>query len=241
MSSNIRSRKGFDEAITQVSQKAAPLVPLLDERYIGYLDFLGFKKIVEVQPIDRLEWIYSELYSYSLKQISEEKRGVYRGFPYGTADLSKTKTNMLFVSDSIILWSNDTSIDSFHKILIILLRFMVEGFVYGYPARGALVKGHLGVNHFKEDTEFYVSGQFVYGTGFTKAVKLEESQNWSGCVIEKACLEYYNELVTNDNLENNAGIEYLINNKILVKHDVPFKKVNNECYVINWPLSKWLN
>ena len=240
MSKDVRSRKGFDETIESVSDIITPLVPLMDERYIGYIDFLGFSKIVEVQPMDRLEWIYSELYNYSLQQISEEKRFVFRGNPMSSSDLSKIKLNMLFVSDSIVLWTNDTSIESFHTILVVLLNFLEKGFLYKYPVRGALVKGYLGVNNIKEKTEYYVGGQFVYGPGFLKAVKIEESQNWSGCVIDRECLEYYNELVSAGNIEN-AGIDYLLDLKAMVKDDVPFKKGNEECYVINWPISISLN
>lgn len=86
MSKDIHSRDGFNEAIAIVSETITPLVPLMDERYIGHIDFLGFSKIVEVQPMDRLEWIYNELYSFSLQQISEEKRFVYRGLSMGSAD-----------------------------------------------------------------------------------------------------------------------------------------------------------
>ena len=41
-----------------------------------------------------------------------------------------------------------------------------------------------------------------------KAVKLEEKQNWSGCVIEKDCLEYYDELAQKSKVRD-AGVEYL--------------------------------
>ena len=226
------ARKGFDDIVKTVSQKTRPLISF-ENRFIGYLDFLGFKKIIEIQPISKLEWIYSEMYSFALANISEMKRFEYKGVPLASSDLSKVNVNMLFVSDSIILWSEDISAESFLKMIFVLWKFISQGFIYGYPLRGALVKGQLGVKYFKEDTKLNVSGQLVCGPGYLKAVKLEEKQDWSGCVIEKDCLSYYDDLTKNS---KNGGVKILENIKLLTKWNVSFIDTTEEYYVINWML-----
>jgi len=234
--------KTMSETLKRGLEKLGELIqPLaeLEERYIGFLDFLGFSEIVKYNPKKFLEQIYSLCYNISLINISSKmKSGFFDGMPIGFADLSDVLVNMLFFSDSIIVWSENLSIDSFHKMLIVMSRFLINGFQSNFPIRGALTKGLFSYNPRREDTNLMVSGQLVYGPGLVAAFDLEKDQMWSGCVIDNDCLRYYDELVKNKNTITNAGIDALLEHNWVVRYTAPFRKKNVESYVINWNIDK---
>ena len=68
--------------------KYLPPSAKLEDRYVGYLDFLGFSEVVRTNTTEFLEIIYSNCYNMSLINISEApmKSRIVDGFKIATAD-----------------------------------------------------------------------------------------------------------------------------------------------------------
>jgi hypothetical protein len=157
--------------------------------YIAYFDFLGYKQFIlnnENEHIRRrIGHILRDLeYALGLGKHKEAQYGVI-------ADISKSNLHCLNISDTIILWTKDDSIESLQELLDVCFIFNYREVRYNFPARGAIVYGEIDlISHFYESEQ---KGTYninsVYGKGLVNAHLIAESLNLSGCIIDNSAIE----------------------------------------------------
>lgn len=200
-------------------------------RFIAFLDILGFKELIENNDIHYVEKLYDKfepslLYSLALTNFRWRVNNLSNP---GLPDLDKIPLNSLTISDSIIIWTDDSTAYSFVQLLNTVKYHLGLSFQYGVPLRGGITFGEFVVksgshNKSKKQNEFIT----ILGKPLTKAYLLENQAEWAGCIVDDSCIEFY------DNLESNADSEFLQQINLLKRYKVPFKNGEiKDYYTIN--------
>jgi hypothetical protein len=193
--------------------------------YVAFLDILGFKRILSAHSHEHLKSVYEEFCGYMKHGLSN---GKYILSDVGenkwlSPDIQKATVNSLLESDSVLIWTDDNSAESFCDIVKAtqsILAFSMNG---GIPLRGAISIGSLppGLNQRPPQTHDFQHS--LIGNVLTKA---EKNQEWSGCEITQAAIEFYK--------SNCSAGESLIEKKEVVVYPVPRKDGDFNGYVVDW-------
>lgn len=189
--------------------------------YIAYFDFLAFKNFItskEDENIEnRMDHILRDIgLAISQGAINKPKGAV------ATPDVSECNIHSVFISDTVIFFSKDLSIESLKEMLKVTYHFnwTINAGTVILPIRGVLTKGKL--NSFQDNLinkkESRHSVACPYGKGLVEAHLKCENQNWAGAYIESS--------VVHDCINN--GIDM---NDYAIKHPVPFKDGYKDEYV----------
>jgi len=87
--------------------------------YVAFLDILGFKKIAIAHSHEHLKSVYKKFSETIMHGLSD---GKYVSFHDGETecigpDIRQATVNSLLVSDSILIWADDNSAESFENIV----------------------------------------------------------------------------------------------------------------------------
>lgn len=159
-----------------------------------FLDILGFSQLVINNEPSQLRQIYdSEIHQtagactllsadmFGSKQdfkISAKRNGVLH-------DVEQRSINFHVLSDSLIAWTEDTSLDSLINLSQYAVTYLSMTFSLGLPHRGAISIGDVQI------VELPLNGRLqsnVVGSGVVKAHNFEIGQEWMGCVVDPACI-----------------------------------------------------
>lgn len=205
------------------------------------MDVLGFKDIVENSTHEKLERVYQNAFitnaTYSLSNGKVTPFKTDQG-EYVTPDLSNPLTSCLIVSDSVILWTESASMQSFVNIFSAVGKILVSGFYTGLPMRGSIAIGDLSNLSFSPAAHGKVLIQSVFGKALTKAYMIESDQQWAGCAISQECIDQYDREASKyiGTVENLATSDYILSQRILLRYPVPKKDGRTEdMWVVNWP------
>lgn len=206
------------------------------ERFVLFLDVLGFSQLVLNNPTDVLQKIYdSELRQTAAAAsfISIAKTGNLERVqfeiltsPQGKLhDIKQDKLSFHVMSDSLVAWTANTNPES----LLILSNFAAQYIsltaVLGLPHRGAISIGNIQI------IELPLNGYLqsnVIGTGVVNAHAFEGGQDWMGCVIDPKCLQLFPDHVKFDLLH--------LPNSTITNYSVPYKDsaVYKSDIVVDW-------
>lgn len=161
----------------------------MDNKFIAYFDFLGYKNFIMNNSTEEVKRRLGHIFRDTENAIG---KGKLIEAPYGyIADINKSKINCLNISDTIIFWTNDDSLDSFNEILEVAFRFNWSFTCYHFPVRGAIVHGDMGVVGYYKDLK--EGGTYnlntLYGKGLIKAHEKGENLNLASCVIDDSAIE----------------------------------------------------
>ena len=92
------------------------------KKYIAYFDFLGYKEFILNNDSDYLSIRINHIVRDIKLVLSKGKFKEPDGFTI-SPDISQTRINCLNVSDTIIFWTFDDSIESLEELLIIANEF----------------------------------------------------------------------------------------------------------------------
>ena len=208
------------------------------KKFIAYLDILGFKDLVQNNTHKRLFELYDKLFTnittfaiggkFNFIEKDGHRKAVY--------DSSQIILNSLIISDSIILWTDDNSMKSFIDIVVGVKNILNHHFITGVPLRGAIVEGHIDKINRTFLSNKDNSQITLIGLGLVQAYLKENEQDWSGCIVDKSCIELFLSYVEeHKDSEDVATLEYLVEKDLLLKYKAPLKSGNiKEEYVINW-------
>ncbi|MCO6163689.1 hypothetical protein [Flavobacterium sp. NRK F7] len=187
----------------------------MKEVFIAYFDFLGFKEFIlnnidENELMRRMGHIFRDIeFSLGQGEMQEPRNGVI------LADLSNSKINCLNISDTVVFWTNDTTIESLKELVKVAYEFNWRENLYNFPVRGSISKGSIrivnGININDLGVTYGVS--CLYGKGIVNAHIKTESQEWAGTVIDNSMI---NEFTNED-----EAFSFL--EKFAVKYMVPYK------------------
>lgn len=140
--------------------------------------------------------------------------------------------NSFIVSDSIFLWTDDTTLESFRNILQVVKNILYTNFSWknGFPCRGAIAMGSVTFQKTTMDSPKINRIATVVGDSLVRAAELERYQQWAGCIIDDAIIEHFE--IQSPNID---VVTPLRQQKLMVRYPVPMKKNNRESYVVCWP------
>lgn len=218
-----------------------------NQSYVAFLDILGFKDLVTNNSHEELVSIYKKSLQISLQMSLSNGKIKYafdkEGKSIAISDLSNANVHSLIISDSVILWTDDSSMKSFIDILIAVRNMVNNSFVFGIPMRGAISIGDLTfIKNDIHESKHYAQDSLI-GTGLLKSYEMETGQNWAGCIIDPDCIAHYQKLFELYQTDSEtADIEYLIQKNILLRYSVPRKTGPiKDDYVVNWVRDDFIN
>ena len=185
-----------------------------DNKFIAYFDFLGYKSFIMNNSTEEVKRRLGHIFRDTENAIG---KGKLIEAPYGyIADINRSRINCLNISDTIIFWTNDDSLESFREILEVSFRFNWSFTCYHFPVRGAIVHGEMGVVGYYRDLE--EGGTYnlntIYGKGLVYAHEKGECLNLASCVIDNSVIVKIREYGNPE--------EFIGDNAMLYK--VPYKK-----------------
>jgi len=205
----------------------------MQNKFVAFLDLMGFKSLIENNKIDKL----IELYKSALEDTVYKTFSIWERIP--EASDQYLKINIIIISDSLIIWTENDDLNGFIKLVITVKNLLFSSIIKGLPLRGAICHGNLEMF----ETSFMkkhnlLSSPVILGNGLTKAYELERKQAWSGCVISNESIARFKEQYKPEFLT----LDILLKEKIIISYPVPFynkKEVTCEInHVINWPIFK---
>ena len=204
------------------------------EKYIAFLDILGFKDLVtnnshedlmhKVQNL-LIPIIETALSNGKMKRVQRD------GIDISIADVENIKIHSLSISDSIMFWTDDDSLESFIQIVVAVALTLRGGFYCGLPMRGAISMGRLSFfnqsyGHTKNNMH-----SLLMGEGLVSAYSMENKQEWSGCVVDKKCVEKVLQVAPQLKVDD----YWFLSNNAIIKYNTPYKDGQTiEEFVIRW-------
>ncbi|WP_316840063.1 hypothetical protein [Pedobacter gandavensis] len=162
------------------------------KKFIAYFDYLGFKDFIEKNDLN----FQIEIMNNNFRDIEDGiAQGKHRLGKHGgyVADLSKSTLNAINFSDTIVIWTNDDSLDSFMELLEAAYRFNHRSVTMTFPIRGMIVLDELESVAFNYKNN--VGGSYninsVFGKGLVKAHLQAEQQQWAGTVIGEEIIDKF--------------------------------------------------
>ena len=133
------------------------------------------------------------------------------------ADLSKNTINYLNISDTVIFWTKDSSIESLSELLEVSYRFNLHGVLDFFPLRGALVYDEFETIPYDHRNALNTTYRInpIFGKGMVQAHLKAENLNWAGSVIDDTVIQS----IVNQGVDPDVFL-----NKYAVKYQVPYKK-----------------
>jgi hypothetical protein len=191
----------------------------LDPVYVAFLDILGFKEMVKNNNINQLFDIYKD---FLLRM--DNLIGNFNSL-FTSNDFRKTTVNSLFVSDNVILWTEDFSQISLTKLASIVSGLINYSFLKGIPIRGSITTGEIAAGStFRNQT--------IVGRGLVKSYELERIQDWAGCAISQECLDRFNSLSSEPDGKKQ---DFLFDLNLIVNYSVPTKsQMTKIMNAVNW-------
>jgi tetratricopeptide (TPR) repeat protein len=202
----------------------------IDSCYIAFFDILGFGDLVKNNSHEYLKKLYFNDFDFSISASLSDVKASING-PIERA------INSMTISDSIIFWTNNDSLESFYVLFTAASTLMITSLSMGLPLRGAITNGELSMSHgFYDYNQSSIKSSLI-GKPLVNAYELEKQQKWSGCIIDDKCIKLYKKSIIRRKLveKDPYGISNLINSDLIVEYDVPLKCNSfKKKYVINW-------
>jgi hypothetical protein len=160
------------------------------KKFIAYFDYLGYKDFILNNDSNHLKVRARHI----LRDIEMSLgQGKYQSQQNGVvlADFSLSRINCLNISDTVIFWTNDDSIESLEELLLVAYEFNWREILYNFPVRGVIYCDELEMfsGQQKNTVGAIYSANLIYGKGLVKAHLKGENLNWAGSVIDKTVTE----------------------------------------------------
>lgn len=181
-----------------------------DNRFVGFLDILGFKDLVMRKSHDE---IYTQLHAISktkkwLENIVQKEDNIEK---FGNAEIY-----IVNFSDSIILFSKNDDIDNFKYFLLAMRWLFAKTIAKEIPLKGGFAHGEISVNQ---------SEQIYFGQSIIDAYLIEEDVNYFGIVAHNSIDSY---------IANNTDLLDDELDRIIFEESIPLKSGKIKHKNINW-------
>ncbi len=192
----------------------------MKEVFIAYFDFLGFKEFILNNDEDilmrRMGHIFRDIeFALGQGKVQSPKNGVI------LADLSELKINALNISDTVVFWTNDTTLESLEELIKVAYEFNWKENLYNFPVRGSISKGSIRIVNGNNKNDF--GGSYgvscLYGKGIVNAHLKAENQDWAGTVIDSSIIEEFSSEEEAKKFLKPYAIKYKVPYKEGIIHD----------------------
>ena len=200
--------------------------------FVGYLDILGFKKVVlKSDNPDTLLIDLKRLFSHIEISCGLGKFN----------DVESPPVQFTRMSDSVLFYTQDNSIEKFKYISNIIAGFIRNTIESGpFLYRGALSHGDF---YFDPILNLYL------GPAMIDAIEWEKKQNWFGVMLTPDCSDFvkknhYDSLETQIRVDRGMDYELLkFSGPLLVEYDIPLKEGlrSKKSLCLNWTVAAKTN
>lgn len=205
------------------------------EKFVLFLDVLGFSELVLNNSQEFLEKICdSELrqtaavctfLAAAMTGNSHLRFDVQTSEHGALLDVKQNHINFHLMSDSLIAWTNDCSLDALILLTNFTAQYLAQTLMLGLPHRGAISKGDIKI------IDLPLNGRpqsNAVGSGLVKAHRFEGGQEWMGCVIDSECVAGFSPKFISDWIKHAQSS--------LTTYDVPYKQSADfrSMLVVDW-------
>lgn len=205
------------------------------EKFVLFLDVLGFSELVLNNSQEVLEKICdSELrqtaavctfLAAAMTGNSHLPFDVQTSEHGALLDVKQNHINFHLMSDSLIAWTNDCSLDALILLTNFTAQYLAQTLMLGLPHRGAISKGDIKI------IDLPLNGRpqsNAVGSGLVKAHRFEGGQEWMGCVIDSECVAGFSPKFISDWIKHAQSS--------LTTYDVPYKQSADfrSMLVVDW-------
>jgi hypothetical protein len=197
--------------------------PITAERYVAFIDIMGFRNFLLKTPTDKVYRIMRALHDRA-RLAEKQARGMLGVSAAATPIFERERKGTEFIrvvqfSDSIVAFTRDASSISSIAIRLASMGFIFEGISARIPLRGAIARGECTVD-FRHS--------IFFGQPIVDAYELSEDQQWYGVVEHENC---------EPKQEGEASVAEIQSDEVSLSepHYVPLKSGNRDLCVLNWP------
>jgi len=221
--------------------------------FLSCFDILGFKELRKNRNTEGLYQLYQRHILPSMQHAAAGKSKTIRvdNKNLYVPDININSLSYRIFSDTIVIFTKDTSFMSFLNIVDSSQKILQSGFMGSQsPFRGAIGFGDLIADQ----------NGIIVGSALEDAYIGETRQVWAGCMLTNICKEFIEEkdyflqfknlhedlLTNNRNIKNHKNIE--LKSKSIVEYNVPLYEnpkdslsdyyIENN-YVIDWTINMY--
>ena len=185
------------------------------ERFVVYLDIMGFKDIVFRHTHEEVLDIM-EQFRLPIKKIKKDAYQRLQGNINNSGLFNNTVIRPVIFSDSVILFSSDNSLASIENMIWQVTFILSHALRKGIPIKGAIAYG--------EQTADIIKSLY-FGRPLIDAWELQEEIIIYGVVFHHTVEKY---------LVENGLIQELLNKKSVIQYATPLKEGIIKHYLVNW-------
>lgn len=150
-----------------------------DERFVGFIDILGFKDLVMRSDHDDIYKLLNNISTFrNFIENIHDKGNIPESF-------SDAEIYTVSFSDSIVIFSKDNSEANFKLFIQSVNWLIARAIEKGIPLKGAISYGQVSLNK---------SSQIYFGQAIIDAYLLEEEVNYLGVVAHNSIDKYIEEI-----------------------------------------------
>lgn len=217
-----------------MSRETAPAAAVT--RYVAVCDVLGFKHLVQSEPLDALREGYREIIEYAKRAAVSRSETTWGG---RTEVRVEEKVGTTVFSDSIIVWSTPVpsgTIDPYRgapditffvfigHLILQSLRKTSSGL--RFPLRAGIAYGPVIISP---------EEQIYLGVPIVHAYRMEQAQEWVGAACHQSCRQAPDFEIVCDEIED-------AQNYVTTKHPVPLNERKEgliDPMPVAWPGMIW--
>ena len=139
---------------------------ITSERYVGYIDIMGFKDMVARTK-------HNEIYDI-MKKIDDRKK-LNENVEWN--NIKEVLVRTTTYSDSIMIYSKDESADSLHSLICTIASLSDDLFTFGIPHKGAIAFGTMTID---------INRSIFFGQPLIDAYLLQEELNFYGIIVHSS-------------------------------------------------------
>ncbi len=221
-----------------------------EQTYFVWLDILGFKQTVYGNSSEKLKQIVNTFIEKFDLALDASRTLEYKKVDLHTHKESETKDkiaishdlNFRIFSDSVIMWTNDSSHRLLSHLLYALCEIMKESFRIRMPLRGVLTYGDLFTVN--KPSNYFLTNEAIYGKALVDAYSLEGKMEWAGCVVSPNVWEQIKKKWNDVSLMKTKHLEspydyYFLAKPLLTWYEIPWKdelknKISTHAIALNW-------
>lgn len=192
------------------------------KHFISYFDYLGFREFLLNNSEAELERRSYHLLGEIERSLSETYKQKHPG--YIVPDLSESNINCLNISDTVLFWTKDDSLESCKELLEVSFRFNWQNNLFQFPVRGCMIYDDFNIISGKSENSkgsVYLPN-LMYGKGLLNAHNKTEQMNWAGSVIDNSVIEKVQTLGEYNSFFSEFAKEYKVPYKGYYKKEFAF-------------------
>ena len=202
-------------------------------KFVALIDILGFKDIIQKNSHEKVVHLFDNFRVYLQMGIADYKSTEDQ---WGRAvfDVSQSVVNSTIISDSIILWTTDSSTEAFFELVKCIQRF--TSFCHNNPMIS--LRGGITFGEFYYDYSGVIKGKdslmvhpIMRGKALVGVYEIEKTLQFAGCIITEAALDAAK--APDEPLFQEHWQELEKDQKV-IQYDVPIKAGSMRTWTINW-------